>query len=176
MVDDRPDVIVVLGAALLPGGRASLPLRRRVRHAARLFHLGRAPYLLVTGGTVGGLPSEARVMRDLALEYGVPEERVVVEDQAANTFENAAYCGDVMALRGWRRALVVTDAFHLPRALFLFRLLGIPASGDGVRDRLGEPAWRWYGAYLREAAAFLKSLLLGLAGRHKHVARAASHR
>lgn len=174
---DRPDVIVVLGAALLPGGRASRALARRVRHAARLFHQGRARYLLVTGGaTAGAAATEALAMRDLALAYGVPAERVVVEDRAHNTVENAAYCGRIMAARGWRRALIVTDAFHLPRALFLFRLMRIPASGDAVRDRRDEPAWRWYGAYAREAVAFVKSLLLCLGGRHKHVAHLASRR
>ncbi len=68
-------------------------------------------------------------------------------------------------------ALVVSDPFHLPRALFLFRRLGITASGAAVRERCGEPRWRWYGAYVREAGAFALSALLLLVRRDKRIAQ-----
>ena len=51
------------------------------------------------------------------------------------------------------RALVVTDAFHLPRALMTFRLLGMPATGAGARPSAGASRCTWHGAALREAAA-----------------------
>jgi uncharacterized SAM-binding protein YcdF (DUF218 family) len=173
---EHHDVIVVLGAALLPGGRVSRALRRRVEHAAGLFHDGRAEHLLVTGGGAGAPVTEAEVMRAVAVDCAVPAERIVVEDRAANTFENAVYSTRIMVRRGWRHALVVSDPFHLPRALFLFRRMGATVAGDGVRTAPGEPAWRWYGAYAREGLAFVKSVLLFLARHHKRIARSAAGR
>ena len=167
----RHDVIVILGAALGPDGGAGPALRRRVAHGARLFHAGRAGHLIVTGGGLNTPPTEAEAMRALAVGHGVPEERIIVEDKATRTLENALYTARIMEDRGWARALVVSDPFHLPRALFLFRRLGIAASGAAVRERCGEPRWRWYGAYVREAGAFALSALLLLVRRDKRIAQ-----
>ena len=156
-----PDVIVILGAGLGPA------LRRRVAHGARLFHEGKAGQVIVTGGAIGTRPTEAEAMRALALRHGVPEERIIVEDKATHTLENALYTARIMEDRGWARALVVSDPFHLPRALFLFRRLGIAASGAAVRERCGEPRWRWYGGYVREAGAFATTVLRLLGRRDK---------
>ncbi len=161
----RHDVIVILGAGLGPA------LRRRVAHGARLFHAGKAEQVIVTGGAIGSRPTEAEAMRALALKHGVPEERIIVEDKATRTLENALYTARIMEDRGWARALVVSDPFHLPRALFLFRRLGIAASGAAVRERCGEPRWRWYGGYVREAGAFALSALLLLGRRDKRIAQ-----
>ena len=73
----RHDVIVILGAGL------GLALRRRVAHGARLFHEGKAGHLIVTGGAIGTRPTEAEAMRALALEHGVPEDRIIIEDKAS---------------------------------------------------------------------------------------------
>ncbi len=170
-MDAPHDAIVVLGAALGPGGEAGPALKRRVAHGARLFHAGKAGHLIVTGGGLGTRPTEASAMRALAVRQGVPEERIIVEDKATRTLENALYTARIMEDRDWARALVVSDPFHLPRALFLFRRLGITASGAAVRERLGEPRWRWYGAYVREAGAFALSALLLLVRRDKRIAQ-----
>ncbi len=165
------DVIVILGAALGPDGGAGPALRRRVAHGARLFQEGKAEQVIVTGGAIGSPPTEAEVMRGLALEHGVPEERIIVEDKATRTLENAVHTARIMADRSWVRALVVSDPYHLPRTLFLFRRLGIAASGAAVRERCGEPRWRWYGAYVREAGAFAKDAILFLVRRDKRIAQ-----
>ncbi len=161
----RHDVIVILGAGLGPA------LRRRVAHGTRLFHAGKAEQVIVTGGAIGTRPTEAEAMRALALEHGVPEERIIVEDKATRTLENALYTARIMEDRGWARALVVSDPFHLPRALFLFRRFGIAASGAALRERCGEPRWRWYGAYVREAGAFATTVLRLLGRRDKRIAQ-----
>ncbi len=170
-MDAPHDVIVILGAALGPGGEAGPALRRRVAHGARLFHEGKAGHLIVTGGATGSPPTEAEAMCALALKHGVPEERIIIEDKATRTFENALYTVRIMEDRGWARALVVSDPFHLPRALFLFRRSGIAAAGAAVSERCGEPLWRWYGAYVREAGAFALSALLSLGRRDKRIAQ-----
>ncbi len=170
-MDAPHDAIVILGAALGPGGEAGPALKRRVAHGARLFHAGKAGHLIVTGGGLGTRPTEASAMRALAVRQGVPEERIIVEDKATRTLENALYTARIMEDRGWARALVVSDPFHLPRALFLFRRLGFAASGAAVLELLGEPRWRWYGAYVREAGAFALSALLLVVRRDKRIAQ-----
>ena len=165
---ERFDVIVVLGAAVGVDGGPSAALRRRVAEGVRRLEAGAAPVLLLSGGKGGGpdggkaggtggakdgrWPSEAEVMRDLALAAGVaaggtagaPEGRLVLETDSRSTLENARCSARIMRARGWTKALVVTDAVHLPRALMAFRALGIEAKGaavmGGARDA---PVWTW---------------------------------
>ncbi len=177
---ERFDVIVVLGAAVGIGGGPSAALRRRVAEGVRHFEAGAAPVLLLSGGkgggTGGGVPAEAEVMRNLALAAGVAsgvaagvaEERLVLETESRSTLENARRSARIMRARGWTKALVVTDAVHLPRALMAFRALGIEAKGaavmGGARD---EPLWTWPYHLAREALAFLWYAALIAARRHR---------
>lgn len=163
----RADVIVVLGAALRPDGGPSPALERRVARGVRAFRDGLADHLLMSGGAARHPTPEAEAMAALALAHGVPAERIVLEPRSANTFQNALFSGAIMAERGWRRAAVVTDPFHMRRALFVFRRLGIPAIGLRVEGRFGEAPWRWYAAYLKEMAALTRSATLFAIGRDR---------
>ena len=73
--------------------------------------------------------------------------------------------------RGWGRLVVVTDRFHLPRALFLFRRLGLSVTGDPVRGRGGGSRRHWMGAAVREVPAWVKNRGLVAAGRHRRDVR-----
>jgi uncharacterized SAM-binding protein YcdF (DUF218 family) len=170
------DVIIVLGAALRPDGSPSPALERRVVRGVRAFREGLAGHLLLSGGAVRHPTPEAEAMARLALALGVPPESLVLEDRSRNTFENALHCGREMAERGWRQAAVVTDSFHMARALFVFRKLGIPAIGCPVHECLGETRWRWYVAHLREMAAFARSATLFAIGRDRPAVEAARRR
>ncbi len=177
---ERFDVIVVLGAAVGAGGGPSAALRRRVAEGMRRLEAGAAPVLLLSGGKGGGtggarggsVPAEAEVIRDLALAAGVAagvaEARLVLETESRSTLENARCSARIMRARGWTKALVVTDAVHLPRALMAFRALGIEAKGaavaGGARD---QPVWTWPYHLAREALAFLWYAALIAAGRHR---------
>ncbi len=147
------DVIVVLGAAVWPGEQPSPALQRRILHAVALLQRGYAAYLLVTGGVGKYPPSEAAVMQRLAVAHGIPPQHVLCEDQATSTFDSALLCCNMLRQRGWSRVLIVTDRYHLPRALFAFRSCGLHAAGSAAP---GKPARRlrrrWY-YYLREGLA-----------------------
>jgi uncharacterized SAM-binding protein YcdF (DUF218 family) len=163
------DAVVVLGAAVVAPGTPGEALRRRLAHGVRVLNDRGTAFLLLSGGHVGAPPAEAELMRLLALQQGVAEDRIVIEDRARNTFENALYTGRIMRERGWRRVVVVTDAFHLPRALYVFRRLGLEAIGAAVPRTSGSSRWRWYGAYIGELLRWAQSAYLFAIGRHKPI-------
>lgn len=140
------DVIIVLGAAVWQGGRPSPTLRRRVLWAVELFHQKEGRRLLFTGGLGRYPPSEARMMRQIATEAGVPRSDTLLEEQATSTFTSAVYCHRIMRQHGWTSALVVTDRYHLPRAQLTFCLLagrsGMTISGRAVTARRRSRRWK----------------------------------
>jgi uncharacterized SAM-binding protein YcdF (DUF218 family) len=133
-------VMVVLGGATA-GPR---PPRRvypdltgsadRLWHAARLYRAGKAPRLLLAGGTVDtGDGSEAAAMRLFLRDMGVPDSVMVLEAGSTSTAENARLAAAVLRDRGVDTVLLVTSALHMPRARALFRRAGLvvhPAPTD----------------------------------------------
>ncbi|MBI3914953.1 MAG: YdcF family protein [Chloroflexi bacterium] len=126
----KADVIIVLGSAVYPGGRASPSLAARTQHAIQLYRAGYAPTLILSGGANGNLPSEAEVMRRLATNAGIPADALLVEDQSHSTQENLVNSKRILDARGGRTALIVSDAFHLYRAETMARDLGMIAYGS----------------------------------------------
>jgi vancomycin permeability regulator SanA len=150
----KGDVIVVLGAAVWLGGIPSPSLRRRVIHAVDLLHEGAAPRLLLTGGIGRNPPSEASVMRKVAIDAGVSDAQIVLEEEAKNTLESATRCAEIMHRMQWHQAIVVTDRYHILRAVVTFRLLGIEARASAPRVGRSDTArWRWIWLYFREGLA-----------------------
>jgi uncharacterized SAM-binding protein YcdF (DUF218 family) len=131
------DAIVVLGGGI---GPAVPPLRPdpelfdssdRVWHAARLFHRGLAPRIVVSGGSylveTGQAPqtqTEAMAMRQFLVALGVPDSAIVMEGKSINTIENME---ETRALVGTGRVALVTSGYHMPRALRLARRAGLNA-------------------------------------------------
>lgn len=152
---DRADAIVVLGCQLFSGGRPSERLRRRVALGIGLYRDGAASLILMSGGGTGPI-SEAAVMRDLALEAGVPDTALLLDAASRNTFENAAYTARLLHGIGKRRIVLVSDRAHLPRASRMFRRAGLEVVGVA-----GVPASsmrRAFGAVLYEAASHMRGL------------------
>lgn len=152
----RADVLVVLGARVLPGGMPGGALRARVEHAAALYHAGVAPRLLLSGGVGEHGPSEARVARALAVGLGVPESACLLEEESHSTRDNARLSVRALRAAGLTRAVVVSDPYHLLRARQLFRREGLevgtsPALRTGRHLSLPHRV-KWT---LREALALL---------------------
>jgi uncharacterized SAM-binding protein YcdF (DUF218 family) len=115
---------------------ATVELARRYPDARIIFSGGDGS--LVYGGneSVGAL----RLFERLGLAPG----RVAVEDQSRNTFENALFSKRIAAPKAGERWLLVTSAYHLPRAMGMFRMAGFPVEPYPVdwRTRGVEDAWR----------------------------------
>jgi uncharacterized SAM-binding protein YcdF (DUF218 family) len=150
------DVVVVLGARVLPGGVPSAALAARVEKAVELYHQGLAPRLLFSGGVGVNPPSEARVMRALAVRLGVPEEACLLEELSHSTEQNARFSAEVLRTLGARRVVVVSDPYHLLRARQCFRLQGfeVATSPAFLTERNMRALDRFYWT-VREAAALL---------------------
>jgi uncharacterized SAM-binding protein YcdF (DUF218 family) len=164
---DAPDAVLVLGAATMAPGVPGPALRRRIEHGVSVFFIRGASHLIVSGGVVGPPPAEAEVMRQMAVALGVDAARIVVENEARNTFENAVYAGRIIRDRGWRRVVLVTDAFHLPRAAFVFARLGIAVESCGVPRQPGVSRAAWLRSHLGERIRVLRSAALFAIGAHK---------
>ncbi|MBW7849735.1 MAG: YdcF family protein [Rhodospirillales bacterium] len=145
------DAAIVLGAAVAADGSPTAALTRRARHGAAVTLAGKARFLLLSGGGLRDRPSEASVMRRLALSEGVEENKILLEEQSRNTLENVTNSLEILAAQGWRRVLVVSDLYHLPRALYTFRRFGVSALGEWPRE--GGPVAHGLRPWLREAAA-----------------------
>ncbi len=128
------EAIVVLGGSIWgpqpPRLEPEEASGSRLVPAARLYRHGKAPFIVVSSGSSSFFPDgkegiEANDMRDFLIDAGVPEKAIVREDRSRNTDENARYSAEVLKARGWSKILLVTSAFHLPRAVAVFKKYGI---------------------------------------------------
>lgn len=145
-------VVVVLGCAVRLDRRGRLgggALSRRLDAAALAYADGAgAPTVVVaSGGRRWGEAVEADVMAAELVARGVPAGAIVRERCSLSTAENARFSAALLERRGLRRAAIVSCAWHLPRALALFRRAGmevvaIPAA-DGGPIPWRSSVWRW---------------------------------
>ncbi|MDO5058528.1 MAG: YdcF family protein [Neisseria sp.] len=125
--DYQADVAVVLGAAAWDV-RPSPVYRERLNHAITLYQRGKVLHLAFTGGTPKpGFMTEADVGKRYALRQGVPERDMVLENTSRNTYENLVNIRPLLRERGWTKAVIVSDPYHLARAAAVARDLGMNA-------------------------------------------------
>lgn len=120
------EVVIVFGAGLRRDGSPTAVLHDRVATAAQLYFSGKAKTLLMSGSLIPPYYDEPEAMRRHALSLGVPPEAIQLDPAGFRTYET---CYRARHLYGVQRAILVTQAFHLPRALYLCRGLGIAAVG-----------------------------------------------
>jgi vancomycin permeability regulator SanA len=159
-VPDEP-VALVLGAGITAHGQPSPYLRRRLDAAATLYRDGRVTTVLVSGDHSTPYHDEPAVMRTYLLAHGVRDGAIVRDDAGLDTHASCVRAHDVY---GVERAVVITQDYHLPRALFTCRHAGIDVVGVGVSAASARPAQSlvWH---LREAPASLRAALDALAPR-----------
>ncbi len=171
------DAVVVLGAEVLGPDRPSAAVRRRMTHGIEALARWHCDTLVVAGGVGPAGVSEASVMRRLALEMGVPPQAVVVEESSRNTLQQAANVAAMAREQGWQSLILVSDRFHLPRACFLFRRMGVRVVGDPTPGRGQATLGQWWGGYLREAGAWVRVGWRIVTGRQRReVAKAGANR
>ena len=132
-------VAVVLGAQVLRGGRPSRTLQSRALHAAELYAAGEVNCILPTGGLGEHGPTEAEVMARILRDAGVPEEAMLLEGEAASTWESAVRVECICREHGINGVRLVTDPLHCVRAVEAFRWVGVRAAAAPAYE---SPMWR----------------------------------
>jgi uncharacterized SAM-binding protein YcdF (DUF218 family) len=143
------DAVVVLGGILGPKAAPGyvtnwLESSERYDGGVALLRAGRAKVLVFTGARMPWekrtTPLEGDDLRAIAISQGVPAERILVTPEISNTREEARAVAEMAKTRGWKKVIVVTTAWHMPRAARLFRQAGVdfipfPVDyrSDGVR-------------------------------------------
>jgi vancomycin permeability regulator SanA len=146
-------VAIVLGAGIDGNGNPSPFLSERIAVAADLYHLGRVRALLMSGDHSRTNYDEVAAMSAAAQGLGVPASAIVLDHAGFDTYSS---CYRARSVWGIERAVVVTQPFHLARAVWLCRQLGVDADGAATpEDHVSATDW----GRVREVPATGKSVL-----------------
>ncbi|WP_335937003.1 SanA/YdcF family protein [Streptomyces sp. PTD5-9] len=146
------EVAVVFGAGLWHG-RPTPYLAHRLDAAVELYRAGKVKAVLVTGDNGSEEYDEPDAMRTYLKAHGVPDQRIVSDFAGFDTWDS---CVRAKKIFGVDRAVLVTQGFHIRRAITLCRSAGIDAYGVGV-DAVHDTTWYYGGA--REVFAAGKAAL-----------------
>ena len=126
--DDVPqvDAIIVLGAYVFPDGTVSEMLRDRLDVGYHLYHLNKSPKILVSGDHGRKEYDEVNGMRRYLQSKGIPRENIFMDHAGFDTYDSLYRARDVFEVK---KAVIVSQAYHLKRALYIARELGIEAYG-----------------------------------------------
>ena len=156
--DETPAFIVVLGAQV-QGDQPSLTLKKRLDLALEYLTGHPQASVVVSGGQgADEAYTEASVMAKYLTARGVDESRVLLEEQASDTRENLEFSRTLAQAHGMRtdRVLIITSDFHLCRAKYLAKKLGMEPYGLASRT---SPEVLRVNYLLREVFAFVKAAL-----------------
>ncbi len=148
-------VAIVFGAGLWRDGSPTPVLQDRVATAVELYQTGKVEKLLLSGDNRFLHYNEPAAMQRLALALGVPEEDLVLDYAGRRTYDT---CYRARAIFGVEQAILVTQAFHLPRAIYTCNQLGVEAVGVRA-DRRPYPRTSMLYWNVRELLATLTALL-----------------
>ncbi|GAA3459375.1 vancomycin high temperature exclusion protein [Saccharothrix longispora] len=151
-------VALVLGAGLTRSGTPTPFLAGRLDVAAQLYRTGKVEVLLVSGDNSRTDYDEPSAMRDYLVRRGVPERVVVADYAGLDTWDS---CTRAKRVFGVERVTVVTQGFHLPRAVALCRSAGLEAHGVGHDTSRGWATTTAYG-HFREVFAAGKAMWDGV--------------
>lgn len=118
------DAIVILGGGAYNSGYLKVSSYKRLVEGFILHRRTGKPIVLSGGASIGVIP-EAKVMEDLLLEFGVDRSKIYADLESRDTEENALKVKEICIKIGCRRPILVTSAFHMQRAVMMFRRVGL---------------------------------------------------
>lgn len=140
------DCILVLGCGVRQDGSPSLMLRDRLDMGIALYEAGASDRLLMSGDHGRKDYDEVNTMKTYAMERGVPSEAIFMDHAGFSTYDSMYRARDIFCTE---RILVVSQGYHLPRAIYLAERLGLDAYGVAAADV------RYRGASYRDARELL---------------------
>jgi SanA protein len=153
--EDAPhaQAAIVLGARVYEDGTPSPMLADRLETGIKLYKLGKVDKILLSGDHGQATYDEVNVMLKYVLARGVPDEDVFTDYAGFDTYDTMYRARDVFKVE---TALVVTQGFHLSRAVYTARALGLEATGVGADIQQYPNEWRFA---MREWLARGKAIL-----------------
>jgi vancomycin permeability regulator SanA len=148
-------VALVLGARVYPNGTPSPFLAARLDLAHRLYSAGKVRVVLVSGDNMAKEYNEPDAMRTYLINAGMPAEAVVTDYAGFDTYDS---CARALRIFGVEQLIVVTQSYHLPRAVATCRALGVDATGVGD-DRVRRFSRAWIQGVLRDQLACVKTVI-----------------
>ncbi len=144
---------IVFGAGLTASGRPTAVLKDRVATAVELYQSGKVEKILMSGDNRFIDYNEPGAMKSYALELGMPEEDIVLDYAGRRTYDTCYRAGAIFQLQ---EAILVTQNFHLPRALYTCSALGLQTLGVAAdrRSYRDEDFWK-----IREVMASLIAVI-----------------
>ncbi|MDQ6787328.1 MAG: YdcF family protein [Acidobacteriota bacterium] len=139
-VENPPRVAIVFGAKVWESNELSPVLYDRVITAVELYRAGRVKKLLMSGDNRFENYDEPTAMKQTAVKLGVPESDIVLDFAGRRTYDT---CQRAKEIFGVERAILVTQEFHQPRALYLCNNLGIDSIGITADRRRYETVNSW---------------------------------
>lgn len=120
------DCVLVLGCGVHPDGRPSDMLADRIAQGVALYENGTSPKLLMSGDHGRADYDEVNAMREAAVQAGLPTDDVFMDHAGFSTYESMYRARDVF---GAKRVVIVSQEYHLYRALYVAERLGLDAYG-----------------------------------------------
>ena len=117
---------IVFGAGITKDGRPTAVLKDRVMAAAELYKAGKIQYFLMSGDNRFEDYNEPLAMKTYAVELGIPEAHIFLDYAGRRTYDT---CFRAKYIFGVNEAILITQQFHLPRAIFLAESFGINVAG-----------------------------------------------
>lgn len=109
---ERADAIVILGG---------LDAAQRIRHGVELYKKGYANKIIVSDGYYICEKSLAGLMKELALELGIPEKDIIVEKKSKHTHENAVFTKEILEKEGFKKIILIASDYQSKRARMIFK-------------------------------------------------------
>lgn len=153
-------VALVLGARVDPDGTPSPFLAARLDLAHRLYRAGKVRVVLVSGDNMAKEYNEPDAMRSYLIRAGIPAGDVVADYAGFDTYDS---CARAQRIFGVDRLIVVTQGYHLPRAVATCRALGVDAAGVG--DDAFRDTEAWTRGAVRDQVACVKTVIDLVTGR-----------
>ena len=125
-LDGSFDCILVFGCRVYADGTPSPMLRDRVQTAVSVWETGVSPTILMSGDSHGDYYDEVGTMEEVAVAAGVPEEAILTDAWGLSTYDSLSRLSEI-----WKgkRVIIVTQEYHLYRALYIAEKLGMEAYG-----------------------------------------------
>lgn len=150
------DVAMVLGAGVSEEGKPSRVLEDRLKTGIQLYKKGMISHLLLSGDNRPAHAFQTDVMKAYVTTAGIPEQAILIDEKGYRTFESCENAKEVFNIS---KMFVVSQSFHLPRALYLCKAFGIDALGVEADLSTYSKSSRFYWN-LRELAASVKAFFI----------------